>query len=213
MQNPNNVVMTYYHGPHGERVVFSGFNFWSFRRDGCVQLVDFVLQQIWHLSRGVRHQVRSARCRAAAHTMKSILLTTVLIAAGVTVAGCGRKLNGVMPNQPPAIGLSGAPVAIGGRGQPLPGEVVGHRRRRAGRSLRRGAVDPPSVDRVDEHWTITHELQQVVAFPASAVRGARDEGAGTAPRTPHVVAVRADRRSRRDVGGAEHRLLRRQPGP
>jgi hypothetical protein len=51
VQNPNNVVMTYYHGPHGERVVFSGFNFWSFRRDGCVQLVDFVLQQIWHLSR------------------------------------------------------------------------------------------------------------------------------------------------------------------
>jgi hypothetical protein len=122
--------------------------------------------------------------------MKSILLTTVLIAAGVTVAGCGRKLNGVMPNQPPAIELSGAPVA----------SAAGDSRYQAKWSGTDAdgrvdhyvvAVDPPSVDRVDEHWTITHELQQVVAFPASAVRGARDEGAGTAPRTPHVVAVRA----------------------
>ena len=49
--NPYNVVMTYYHGPSHAPLVFSGFNFWSFRRDECVQLVDFVLQELWGLPR------------------------------------------------------------------------------------------------------------------------------------------------------------------
>ena len=45
------VTMTYYHGLESPPVVFSGFNIWSFNRNDCIQLVDFVLQQIWGLPR------------------------------------------------------------------------------------------------------------------------------------------------------------------
>jgi len=44
-------VMTYYHGSEGGSVVFSGFAPWFFRRSQCAALVDFVLQDIWGLSR------------------------------------------------------------------------------------------------------------------------------------------------------------------
>jgi hypothetical protein len=43
--------MTYYHGLETQPVVFSGFNIWSWRRDECIQLIDFVLQQIWGIQR------------------------------------------------------------------------------------------------------------------------------------------------------------------
>jgi hypothetical protein len=46
-----NPVMTYYHGKETGSVVFSGFPIWFFQRDGCIQLVDFVLQRIWGLKR------------------------------------------------------------------------------------------------------------------------------------------------------------------
>ena len=32
-------------------MVFSGFRVWYFRRNQCIQLVDFVLQDIWGLPR------------------------------------------------------------------------------------------------------------------------------------------------------------------
>ena len=47
----NSPVMTYYHGLDYPPVVFSGFNFWYWRRSQCVALVDFVLGQIWGLAR------------------------------------------------------------------------------------------------------------------------------------------------------------------
>ena len=43
--------MTYYHGTQNTRFVFSGFSLWDFHRADCIQLVDFVLGQIWGLNR------------------------------------------------------------------------------------------------------------------------------------------------------------------
>jgi hypothetical protein len=43
--------MTYYHGPEVNRFVFSGFAPWDFHRDDAIALTDFVLQDIWGLSR------------------------------------------------------------------------------------------------------------------------------------------------------------------
>ena len=43
--------MTYYHGPEANRFVFTGFAPWDFRRDDAIALTDFVLQDIWGLSR------------------------------------------------------------------------------------------------------------------------------------------------------------------
>jgi hypothetical protein len=45
------VVMTRYHGLDNEEFILTGFNIWSFRRAQCVTVVDFVLQQLWGLSR------------------------------------------------------------------------------------------------------------------------------------------------------------------
>lgn len=53
-----NVSMTYYHGLETPPVVFSGFSLWSFSRNDCMQLVDFVFQQIWGLPR--QNVVRNA---------------------------------------------------------------------------------------------------------------------------------------------------------
>ncbi len=53
---PNSVigtpVMTYYHGLEFPAAVFSGFDLWSYQRGQCVGLVDFVLQEIFHLTKG-----------------------------------------------------------------------------------------------------------------------------------------------------------------
>ncbi len=43
--------MTYYHGANAQQFVFSGFAPWDFVRAEGIQLVDFVLQNIWGLSR------------------------------------------------------------------------------------------------------------------------------------------------------------------
>jgi hypothetical protein len=43
--------MTYYHGPLGGKLVFSGFPLWYFQRSQVLALGDFVLQRIFGLSR------------------------------------------------------------------------------------------------------------------------------------------------------------------
>jgi hypothetical protein len=49
-----NPTMTIYRGPaFPEPVIFTGFDFWHFRRQDCQQLVDFVLQHVWNVPRSV----------------------------------------------------------------------------------------------------------------------------------------------------------------
>jgi hypothetical protein len=43
--------MTYYHGRDNAPFIVTGFNLWNFRRSQCVGLVDFVLQQLWGMTR------------------------------------------------------------------------------------------------------------------------------------------------------------------
>jgi len=43
--------MSYYHGANAQQFVFSGFAPWDFARAEGIQLVDFVLQDIWGMSR------------------------------------------------------------------------------------------------------------------------------------------------------------------
>jgi hypothetical protein len=43
--------MTYYHGNTAHQFVFTGFSIWSYARQDCMGLVDFVLQDLWHLPR------------------------------------------------------------------------------------------------------------------------------------------------------------------
>jgi hypothetical protein len=47
----NGPAMTYYHGRETQPMVFSGFNMWYWRRPQCIQLVDWVLQSVWGLTR------------------------------------------------------------------------------------------------------------------------------------------------------------------
>jgi hypothetical protein len=44
-------VMTYYHGFDCAPMVLSGHDLWSFRRKDLIQLIDFVLQQCWGLTK------------------------------------------------------------------------------------------------------------------------------------------------------------------
>lgn len=44
-------VMTLYHGSENNTFVFSGFPLWYFQRAQTIQLVDFVLQRVWGLTR------------------------------------------------------------------------------------------------------------------------------------------------------------------
>lgn len=44
-------VMTSYHGSDNGGIVFSGFPLWYFQRSQSIQLVDFVLQRMWGLTR------------------------------------------------------------------------------------------------------------------------------------------------------------------
>jgi hypothetical protein len=48
---PGSPVMTYYHGRENQPIVFSGFNFWYWTRPQCIQLVDWVLHEVWELQR------------------------------------------------------------------------------------------------------------------------------------------------------------------
>ena len=43
--------MTYYHGNQARQFVFTGFAPWSYARQDCIGLVDFVLQDLWGLPR------------------------------------------------------------------------------------------------------------------------------------------------------------------
>ena len=43
--------MTYYHGNQANQFVFTGFAFWNYVRSDAIGLVDFVLQDIWGLTR------------------------------------------------------------------------------------------------------------------------------------------------------------------
>jgi hypothetical protein len=43
--------MTYYHGTTAHQFVFSGFSIWSYARQDCMALVDFVLQDLWGMTR------------------------------------------------------------------------------------------------------------------------------------------------------------------
>jgi len=43
--------MTYYHGSQANQFVFTGLSVWNYNRDDCLRLVDFVLQDLWGLSR------------------------------------------------------------------------------------------------------------------------------------------------------------------
>jgi hypothetical protein len=43
--------MTYYHGGAAQQFVFSGFAPWDLARADAITLVDFVLQDIWGMSR------------------------------------------------------------------------------------------------------------------------------------------------------------------
>jgi len=43
--------MTYYHGNGAHQFVFTGFSPWSYARQDCMGLVDFVLQDLWGLTR------------------------------------------------------------------------------------------------------------------------------------------------------------------
>jgi hypothetical protein len=47
----NAACMTYYHGRDNQPFVFSGFNFWYWRRTQCLALVDWVLQSVWRIPR------------------------------------------------------------------------------------------------------------------------------------------------------------------
>jgi hypothetical protein len=48
---PTAPTMTYYHGSTAHQFVFSGFSIWSYARQDCMGLVDFVLQDLWNLPR------------------------------------------------------------------------------------------------------------------------------------------------------------------
>lgn len=45
--------MVYCHGRENEPFVFTGFSLWHWSRSECQQLVDFVLQDIWGMSKGL----------------------------------------------------------------------------------------------------------------------------------------------------------------
>ena len=44
-------VMTIYHGSQAPLFVFSGFPVWYFQRQQGIELVDFVLQRVWGMTR------------------------------------------------------------------------------------------------------------------------------------------------------------------
>jgi hypothetical protein len=45
------IAMTYYHGVNAPPFIFSGFDLWSWSRQDVVQMVDFVLNGVWGLTR------------------------------------------------------------------------------------------------------------------------------------------------------------------
>jgi hypothetical protein len=80
--------MTYYHGRDVPKInsarsynVFSGFPIWDFRRVEQIALVDFVLQELWGLTRDpISRDPMLSRIRAA----------TPVRAAPIRPTGAGR---------------------------------------------------------------------------------------------------------------------------
>lgn len=69
-------VMTWYHGREANHFVFSGFAPWDFRREDCIRLADFVLQDLWGLprqpvDRGVAPVTASARSASPSRRLGS----------------------------------------------------------------------------------------------------------------------------------------------
>jgi hypothetical protein len=71
--------MTWYHGRDANRFVFSGFAPWDFRREQCIALTDFVLQDLWGLTRQPvdRGMLASPLGRPAARTVVTPAQRTV----------------------------------------------------------------------------------------------------------------------------------------
>lgn len=65
LQTP--VAMTWYHGPSAPPFVFSGFDIWAWSRQDVIALVDFVLQDVWGLT---RQPVAREPAAAAAHAVR-----------------------------------------------------------------------------------------------------------------------------------------------
>jgi hypothetical protein len=78
----NNAVMTYYHGHDSTPFVFTGFSLWMYRRVDCQQLVDFVLQHLWGMSKsgsapGLRSRIASPRPLATTGPSGTSRITTL----------------------------------------------------------------------------------------------------------------------------------------
>ena len=58
--NPSAPVMLYYHGRENAPFVYTGFDPWAWTRADCQGLVDFVLGDIWKLSKSARAGARPA---------------------------------------------------------------------------------------------------------------------------------------------------------
>lgn len=83
---PGEAVMTLYHGSEAGRVVHSGFPPWFFHRDQCIQVTDFVLQQVFHLPRAPLSRdlppagISAARLRSAPPALRQRATPLGLIA-------------------------------------------------------------------------------------------------------------------------------------
>ena len=66
-------VMTYYHGSQSAPMVFSGFPIWYFQRQQCQEVSDFVLQDIWGLSKRPAAVQLSSRATPAGVTRNATI--------------------------------------------------------------------------------------------------------------------------------------------
>jgi len=58
--------MLYYHGRENAPFVFTGFDLWSWKREDCQALVDFVLGEVWGLPRSAPNAAATSRPTGAA---------------------------------------------------------------------------------------------------------------------------------------------------
>jgi hypothetical protein len=59
IQSPPGPAMLYYHGRENGSVLFSGLDLWSWSRSDAQALVDFVLQDVWGVTRSSRAGMRA----------------------------------------------------------------------------------------------------------------------------------------------------------
>jgi len=68
--------MLYYHGRDNAPFVFTGFDLWSWRREDCRALVDFVLGEVWGLPKSAPNAAATSRpTGAAAHATAPVRST------------------------------------------------------------------------------------------------------------------------------------------